>query len=88
MRRNGTDAAAQRRKKDALHGAVSATAVMLLIGIGLPVLCHIYAVTGLGSVLLTLMGLGNLLGIIPVWILLKQRWKEIEGGEEDAAAQY
>jgi len=26
--------------------------------------------------------------IVPVWILLKTRLKEIEGGEEDAAAQY
>ena len=27
-------------------------------------------------------------GILPVWISLKARLKEIEGGEEDAAAQY
>ena len=26
--------------------------------------------------------------IVPVWILLKKRLKEIEGGEEDAAAEY
>ena len=33
-------------------------------------------------------GLLELGMIIPVWILLKIRLKEIEGGEEDAAAQY
>ena len=33
-------------------------------------------------------GLLELGMIIPVWILLKTRLKEIEGGEEDAAAQY
>ena len=26
--------------------------------------------------------------IVPVWILLKTRLKEIQGGEEDAASQY
>lgn len=33
-------------------------------------------------------GLLELGMIVPVWILLKTRLKEIEGGEEDAAAQY
>jgi len=35
-----------------------------------------------------IVGLLELGMIIPVWILLKTRLKEIEGGEEDAAAQY
>ena len=33
-------------------------------------------------------GLLELGMIVPVWILLKTRLKEIEGGEEDVAAQY
>jgi len=33
-------------------------------------------------------GLLELGMIVPVWILLKTRLKEIEGGEEDAATQY
>ena len=40
------------------------------------------------SAVMLIAGLLELGMIVPVWILLKTRLKEIEGGEEDAAAQY
>ena len=78
----------RKRRKDAIHSAVSST-VMLLVSAVLILLCRWYfqIVNLLGAVLLLLSVL-DLGTIIPIWILLKTRLKEIEGGEEDAAAQY
>lgn len=77
-----------KRRKDAIHSAVSST-VMLLVSAVLILLCRWHFQMGnlLGAVLLLLSVL-DLGTIIPIWILLKTRLKEIEGGEEDAAAQY
>ena len=89
MKRSNTDfAAQQKRKKDALHSAVLSTVMMLLSGGVLLILCAVYDVEGIWRALLTIAALLDLAAIVPVWILLKKRWKEIEGGEEDAAAQY
>ena len=49
---------------------------------------HFYVPEGFWSAVMLIAGLLELGMIVPVWILLKTRLKEIEGGEEDAAAQY
>ena len=89
MKRSNTDfTAQQKRKKDALQSAVLSSVLMLLSGGVLLILCAVYDVKGIWRALLTIAALLDLAAIVPVWILLKKRWKEIEGGEEDAAAQY
>ena len=47
-----------------------------------------FRVEGFWGAVLLLMIVADLGMIIPVWMLLKTRLKEIEGGEEDAASQY
>ena len=47
-----------------------------------------YCLEGFLSALLLIVSLLDLGLIAPVWISFKERIKEIEGGEEDAAAEY
>ena len=65
-----------------------ATVWMLLSASMLLLLRHYYVPEGFWSAVMLIAGLLELGMIVPVWILLKTRLKEIEGGEEDAAAQY
>ena len=76
-----------RRRKDAWHSAVSATVVRLALS---ALLVWLWRRSGGGLLRAALLGLAlyNMGTIVPVWILLKTRLKEIEVGEEDAAAQY
>jgi len=80
--------AQQKRKKDARRSAVTATAVRLAGAVLLIWLWRHHGGGMISSVLLLGIATYNLGSVIPVWILLKTRLKEIEGGEEDAAAQY
>ena len=47
-----------------------------------------YSLDGFWGTLVLLSSLLDLGLIVPVWISFKERLKEIEGGEEDAAAEY
>ena len=47
-----------------------------------------YSLGGFWGTLVLLSSLLDLGLIVPVWISFKERLKEIEGGEEDAAAEY
>ena len=77
-----------RRRKDAVRSAVVSSLVMLLSAALLAGLRWGFHVEGFWGAVLLLMIVADLGMIIPVWMLLKTRLKEIEGGEEDAAAQY
>ena len=87
--RSNTDSPAQRRRKqDAVYSALVAS---LLLAASAGLMLYVRAAflrEGLGSFLLLLLALLDLGMLIPVWILLKKRIKEMQGGEEDAAAQY
>ena len=84
-----TDSPAQRRrKKDALKSALVSSGWMGLSGVALLVLSTVFVETPLVRTMLTIVSLLELGMIVPIWILYKTRLKEIEGGEEDAAAQY
>ena len=84
-----TDSPAQRRrKKDALKSALVSSGWMGLSGVALLVLSTVFVETPLVRTILTIVSLLELGMIVPVWILLKKRMKEIQGGEEDAAAEY
>ena len=75
------------RRKNALRGALSAT-VLQLATAALLFWCHRNTDSAMMSILLLIISLIDLGAIVPVWISFKIRLKEIQGGEEDAAAQY
>ena len=88
MRNSINEQAQKQRRRDAWQSAVTASVWMTLGAVVLLVLRHLYVREGFWSAVLLLAGLLELGMNIPVWILLKTRLKEIEGGEEDAAAEY
>lgn len=76
------------RKKQAKQSALFSSLLMIGSAIFALVLNKAFHVTGFGSVVLVTVAVMNMGAVIPVCILLKQRLKEIEGGEEDDASQY
>ena len=82
MTRPNTD-----RRKNALWGAVSAT-VLRLVAAAVLLWCRREVDSAVLSVVLLVFALINLGTIVPLWISFRIRLKEIEGGEEDAAAEY
>ena len=84
---NSTDAA-QIRKKEALQSALLFTVFQLASAAMLLWLRGAYLAEGFWSTVLLILSLLDLGMILPVWKLFKIRAKEIEGGEEDAAAEY
>ena len=88
MQRNINEEAQKDCRHDAWKSAIIATVWMLLSASMLLLLRHYYVPEGFWSAVMLIAGLLELGMIIPVWILLKTRLKEIEGGEEDAATQY
>ena len=88
MPSNTKGEAQKQRRRDAWKSAIIATVWMLLSASMLLLLRHYYVPEGFWSAVMLIAGLLELGMIVPVWILLKTRLKEIEGGEEDAAAQY
>ena len=88
MQGNTDSTAQQQRRRDAIRSAVVSTVMMGLTAAVMLILRGCYHVDGFGGAVLLIISLLDLGAIVPVWILLKERLKEIEGGEEDAAAQY
>lgn len=83
------DGAAQmRRRKNAVWGAVFSTLYRILAAgvlIWLRAGLEPERFTAKLALLFIVLDLGS---ILPIWISLRARLKEIQGGEEDAAAQY
>ena len=76
------------KRKDARKGAILYT---LLCAASAAVLLYLrwrYTLAGFVGTLVLLTSLLDLGLIVPVWIVFRERIKEIEGGEEDAAAEY
>ncbi|MCI8573801.1 MAG: hypothetical protein HFF89_05150 [Oscillibacter sp.] len=86
MRAN-TDSKALRRR-DALKNAVSSSLLQLAAGTLLLWFRSSLEPSRPLAILLLAVALLDFGMIIPIWISLKIRLKEIQGGEEDAAAQY
>lgn len=85
---DGLEARQAQRRKSAVWGAVSATALRLAAAAVLLWVRAGMTPGGVGSRVVLVVILLELGTIVPVWILLKTRLKEIQGGEEDAASQY
>ena len=89
MRPESIDEAAQaKRRKGAWESVVIATVWSLISGGILLFLKFHFQVEGFWGAMLMILAVIEFVMIIPVWVLLKMRLKEIEGGEEDAAAKY
>ena len=82
------EAAQKRRRKDAYQSTIISSIIFLITGIMLLVLRGYYHIDGFWGTVMLIIAVLELGMLIPVWILLKTRLKEIEGGEEDAATQY
>ena len=86
MQRSIDENAQRKRRRDAFQSAAVST---LLLVLSAGVLLFLRSQTeGFWNAVLLILSVLELGMVIPVWILLKTRLKEIEGGEEDAAAQY
>ena len=83
----GTDSQGQ-KKRDARKSAWFYTLLCLVMPCVMLYLRRHYQMEGFLSTLLLIISLLDLGLIVPVWISFKERIKEIEGGEEDAAAEY
>ena len=77
-----------KRRRDALRGALAATVVQVLTAVVLLWARLQGGVPGFVSLLLLVLAIVDLGAIVPIWISFRIRLKEIEGGEEDAAAEY
>lgn len=88
MRKNTDSPAQRKRKQDALISALVASVIQVLSAGLILYVRAAFPTGGLGSFLLLLLSVLDLGMLIPVWILFQKRIKEIQGGEEDAAAQY
>ena len=75
------------RRKSAIQSAVFSTVVQLAAA-ALLFWAHRNTGSAVVSAVLLILSLIDLGAVVPVWILLHIRLKEIQGGEEDAAAQY
>lgn len=76
------------KKRDALKGAILYTLLGVASAGVLLYLWWRYSLAGVAGTLVLLVLLLDLGLIIPVWKVFQERIKEIEGGEEDAAAEY
>ncbi len=91
MPKNIDAAMAQRqaqRRKNAIWSAVISTLFRLLAAWTLLWMRGSAAPSGFVSKLLLVIVVLDLGSLLPIWISLRTRLREIQGGEEDAAAQY
>ena len=88
MRKNIDEHAQKERRSGAWMSAWIASGIFAFSGSLLLLLRWLYPIEGFGNALVLIIALLNFGMIVPVWILLKVRLKEIEGGEEDAATEY
>ncbi len=87
MKRQNTESQA-RRRKNAILGALSSTVMRLTAAVLLLWLRYGRDPASLIAKLFLIIIVLDLGSIPFIWISLKTRLKEIQGGEEDAAAQY
>ena len=88
MKRASIEEKRQERKKSAVVGVVLFTLLQVACAICFGALCFIPDAPGWVVILFGAMAVFCLMLIVPACLLLKERFKEIEGGELDAAAEY
>lgn len=88
MQKNINSTAQKKRRKDAFQSTIISSIFFLLNAALLIGLRYFYQIKGFWGAVLLILAILESGMLIPIWILLKTRLKEIEGGEEDVAAQY
>ncbi len=88
MPRNTDSPAQALRRREAWRSVIFATVFRLLMAAVVLGLRWHYQMEGFAGALLLIVAVVELGTIVPAWMSLKVRLKEIEGGEEDAASQY
>lgn len=83
-----TDRTRRHRRRAAFRSAAAATVLMVLLALVLLGLRYSMRIGGLPGAVLLILALLQLGAVVPVWMALNARLKEIEGGEENDAAQY
>ena len=83
-----TDERQAERRKEAIFSAIISTFYRLMVVWVLLWMRSGTDPSGIVSKVLLILVVLDLGSLIPIWISLKVRLKEIQGGEEDAAAQY
>lgn len=80
------DTRQEARRRNAVRGAVSSAAFQIAAAM---ILLWLRAGTsGFLADLLLLIAAADVVTVIPMWLSLRERLKEIEGGEEEEASQY
>lgn len=88
MKQESIEEKRTKRKRGALRGVLIFAGIQVVVAAFLCAMCLVPdAPKALVVCFLVLSGL-NVLSIIPALCVLKARFKEIEGGELDAAGQY
>ena len=77
-----------KRRKEAFQSTINSSVMLLLASLTKLGLRWYYQMDNVWGALLLIFAILELAMLIPIWILLKTRLKEIEGGEEDVATQY
>ena len=88
MRQKSIEGRKVKRRKEAVHGVVFFGLLQLATAICLGALCFVPGAPRWLVLLFGALAVLCLLLIVPAVLVLKERFKEIEGGELDAAGQY
>ena len=78
----------ERRKRQAVLSALLSGCCLVLSAVLVLWLRGLLRLGGLLSALMLVMAVADILLLLPLAVSLRQRLKEIEGGEEDEAHQY
>ena len=88
MKQKSIEEKRRKRRKEAIHGVMFFALLQLATAICFGALCLIPDTPLWMVILFGVLTVFCLLLIIPALLVLKERFKEIEGGELDAAGQY
>ena len=88
MQKNINQQAQSKRRKAAFQSAIISSLMLLLASLTKLGLRWYYQMNDFWGALLHIFAILELAMLVPIWILLSTRLKDIEGGEEDVATQY
>ena len=88
MKQESIEQKKAKRKKEAVYGVLSFTALQIVCAAAFGSLCFLPDVPKIAFWCFLVLAVLCLLLIIPALCAMKERFKEIEGGELDVACQY
>lgn len=88
MRPENIETRKTQRKRSAVRGVLLFALLQLACAACFGALCFVQDLPGWCVILFGVLAALCLVMILPAVLVLRQRFKEIEGGEQDAAAEY